>query len=149
MDDPISNNQVQLAPGVTLPGSALRFTFSRSGGPGGQNVNKVNTKATLTIPLDLLDAAMPAHASARLRRVAGRMLTEDKLQVSDASSRSQLANRRGCMDKLRAVLIEAMHRPRVRRKTKPSARAKKRRVDNKKHRGRLKANRRGGGQQDA
>ncbi|MFI4859691.1 MAG: alternative ribosome rescue aminoacyl-tRNA hydrolase ArfB [Phycisphaerales bacterium JB063] len=144
MDDPLANkSRVPLAPGVSLPGSALRFTFSRSGGPGGQNVNKVNSRATLTIGLGELDAVLPAHASARLREIAGRMLTEDTLQISDASSRSQLANRRGCMEKLREVLVQAMHRPRVRRKTRPSARARQRRLDNKKHRGRLKSERRG------
>ena len=148
MEDGPTPNQVPLAPGVVLPAGALRFTFARSGGPGGQNVNKVNTKATLTVSLEQLHQVLPPHAIARLPHVAGRMLTGDALQISDSASRSQIANRRGCLDKLRAVLVEAMHRPRPRRKTRPSARAVQRRLDNKKHRGQLKARRQSGGRRE-
>lgn len=131
-----------LAPGVQLPDAQLSFTFSRSGGPGGQNVNKVNTKATLTVSRLALSKALPPYAMRRLETVASRYLSEDALQISADDSRSQLANRRACMDRLREVIVQAMHRPKVRRPTRPSRRANQRRIDAKKHRGQIKANRR-------
>lgn len=137
-------NTTPIAPGVTLPEAALSFTFSRSSGPGGQNVNKVNTKATLTIALDDLAAALPAYAMRRLEAVAARYLNQDALQISAGDSRSQIANRRACMDRLREVIVEALRRPKPRKATRPSARAVQRRLDAKKHRGKIKASRRDG-----
>lgn len=140
-----ANNMVQAAPGVFLPEAALSFTFSRSGGPGGQNVNKVNTKATLTVPMEALRMALPVYAQRRLGQVASHYLVAEGLQISAAESRSQIANRRACMQKLREVLVEAMRRPKVRKKTKPSARAVQRRLDAKKHRSKIKQSRRSSG----
>ena len=75
MDEPVPDNRVPIAPGVLLPASALRFTFSRSGGPGGQNVNKLSTKATIQVA-DLADA-MPPWALKRLLIHAGSRLAGD------------------------------------------------------------------------
>lgn len=133
-----------MAPGVWLDESAMSFTFSRGGGPGGQNVNKVNTHATLTLPLEALEAAMPGWAYTRLCEAAGRYLADNppRLVIHASDSRSQLANRRSCVLKLRQLIVTAMNRPRIRRPTRPSAAAKQRRLDNKKHRSKLKSQRR-------
>eukprot|EP00752_Nemacystus_decipiens_P016633 g14873.t1 len=138
-----ANKTTPLAPGIELPEAALSFTFSRSSGPGGQNVNKVNSRATLTIRLDDLHEALPPYARHRLAVVASRYLSQDTLQISASDSRSQIANRRACMDRLREVLVEALRRPKVRKKTRPSARAVQRRLDAKKHRSQVKARRSG------
>ncbi|MFA9477354.1 alternative ribosome rescue aminoacyl-tRNA hydrolase ArfB [Phycisphaerales bacterium AB-hyl4] len=130
------------APGVSLPVSALRFTFSRGGGPGGQNVNKLNTRATLSVPLEALAAAMPADAFERLKTKAGARLTADAIVISAADSRSQLANRRACLSRLRHLLIESLHRPRRRRATRPSRGVIERRLKAKKSQGQRKHERR-------
>ena len=139
------SNTTQVAPGIDLPESALSFTFSRSSGPGGQNVNKVNSRATLSVPVRALREAMPPDAVQRLKTIASRYVTQEGLQISASDSRSQIANRRACMDRLREVLIAAMRRPKVRKKTKPSKRAQQRRLDAKKHRSKVKARRSGEG----
>lgn len=136
-------NTTQVAPGVDLPDAALSFTFSRSSGPGGQNVNKVNSRATLTVPVSALRAALPPYAVNRLKIIAARYVTQEGLQISASDNRSQIANRRACMDRLREVIIEAMIRPKPRKKTKPSARARQRRLDAKKHRSKIKSRRQG------
>ena len=137
------NNTTPVAPGVDLPESELSFTFSRSSGPGGQNVNKVNSRAMLTVSMEALKDAMPPYAVRRLAVVASRYLTEQGLQISASDSRSQIANRKVCLARLREVLIEAMRRPKIRKKTKPSARSVQRRLDAKKHRSKIKRLRKG------
>ncbi len=131
----------QIAPGVDLPASALSFTFSRGSGPGGQNVNKLNTHATLTVPLDALRDAMPPAAYRRLLNHAGHFLATDRLVIHASDSRSQVANRKSCLAKLRALLVEAMRRPKVRHKTRPSRRSVERMNEAKRRRGKLKARR--------
>lgn len=136
-------NTVSIAPGVVLPEAALSFTFSRSSGPGGQNVNKVNSRATLTVPVSALRAALPPYAINRLKIVAARYVTQEGLQISASDSRSQIANRRACLERLREVVVESLRRPKVRKATKPSARARQRRLDAKKHRSKIKSRRQG------
>jgi len=146
MDTPPPNS-TEVAPGIYLPDAALSYTFSRSSGPGGQNVNKVNSRATLEVPVSALRDAMPPDALRRLKTIASRYVTQEGLQISAGDSRSQIANRRACLDRLREVLVEALRRPKVRRATKPSARARQRRLDAKKHRSQIKASRRKSGRE--
>ena len=136
--DPITPNQVELAPGVFLPASSLRFQFARSSGPGGQNVNKLNTKAILTIAAVELEKVLEPAALERLKRLAGRQFASDRLVLSSAASRSQVANRRACLTKLRFLVVRALVRPKVRRPTRPSRSAVERRLREKSHRSRIK-----------
>ena len=133
---------LEVGPGVFLSAAAMRFQFARSGGPGGQNVNKLNTKAELWVrPEDL--RGMHPEAVGRLRNLAGRRLTkEGEIHIVAETARTQEGNRAAVLEKLRELIVAAMHRPKVRRKTKPSRGAKERRLDSKKRRGEIKAKRR-------
>lgn len=143
MDQPAGG--IELAPRVVVPEAALQWTFSRGGGPGGQNVNKVNTRATLTVNVSDLAPALPVHALTRLPEVAGQRFASDpdRLVITSADSRSQVANRESCLEKLREILVQAMHRPKRRRPTKPSRAAVQRRIDSKKRRSQRKEGRSG------
>ena len=141
-DDHFVAGGVELAPGVRVPESALRWQFARSSGPGGQNVNKVNSKAELWLPLDSL--ALSDRAMARLRALAGRRLTSGgEIHISADTERTQEANRAAVLDRLRELLVEAMHEPKLRRKTKPTRASKQRRLESKRRRSQVKARRRG------
>lgn len=149
---------VPIAPGIRVPAAALRFTFSRASGPGGQNVNKVSTRAELRI--DIESIPMPGRARARLRRIAGSRIvgaqtfTEEtpdgrtrditrggELIIASGEHRSQLQNKSECMDRLRELLIEALHEPKPRRATRPSRGSIERRITEKKQRGEAKRRR--------
>ena len=135
---------VEIVPGVRLSESAMRFRYARSSGPGGQNVNKVNTKAELWVPLDALFGLNP-RATDRLKQMAGkRLTTAGEIHIASDTERTQEANRAAVLERLRALLRQAVHEPKARKKTKPSRASKRRRLDAKKRRGEVKANRRGG-----
>jgi ribosome-associated protein len=129
----VSGQSMEVAPGVLVRPDAVRFSFSRSGGPGGQNVNKVATKAELRIRVE--DLPLDEHARLRLPKLAGRRLTSDgELVISSESTRSQLRNREDCLVKLRDLLVHAMVRPKRRKKTRPSRGAVERRLQAKRER---------------
>ena len=133
--------QVHLAPGVWAPARALRYSFVQSGGPGGQNVNKRSTKAVLRVAL--ADLSLRDEVADRLRTIAGHRLNQDdELVLSSDEHRSQRRNREACLDLLRALLVEASHRPKPRKKTRPSRGAVQRRLDAKKQRSETKDRRR-------
>jgi ribosome-associated protein len=133
----------ELAPGVTAPAAALRWQFARSSGPGGQNVNKVNSKAELWLAVGAI-VGMTQRAIARLRTLAGKRLTgADEIHIAADTERTQEANRSAALERLRELLVKAMYEPKPRRKTKPSRASKQRRLDSKKRRSKIKANRRG------
>jgi ribosome-associated protein len=141
MDDQSSPSE--LAPGVTAPSGALRLQYARSSGPGGQNVNKVNTKAELWIGVESL-GGLTFNARQRLRHLAGRRLTlADEIHLSSDQERSQVANREAILESLRAMIILAKREPKVRRKTRPTKASKRRRLESKRHRSEIKQGRRG------
>lgn len=135
---------VEIAPGVRVSESDLRFEFVRSSGPGGQNVNKVASKARLEVSLDVLRAKLRPRLIDRLIALAGSRVTDaGVVMITSDDSRSQQANRKACLDRLRELIVEAMRVPKVRRKTKPSKGSKLRRLESKKQRGQIKKERGG------
>lgn len=132
---------VEVAPGVRVEPAALRYTAVRSSGPGGQNVNKRATKVELRIAID--DIPLAPAPKARLRRAAGRQLTDaGELIIQSDEARTQLANRRACLERLRAMLIHAMAVPKKRIPTKPSRGSKERRLESKRQQSQKKEQRR-------
>jgi len=134
----------QIGPGMRLSGSALHFRFARSSGPGGQNVNKLNTKAMLHVDLAPLCEVIGPAAMGRLRRLAARQMTAAHLVITSEEHRSQLANRRACLEKLRTLVARARTRSKPRKVTRPGAASVERRLKAKQHRARIKHSRRRG-----
>ena len=142
-DRAVDPGGIEIAPGVRVSESDLRLAYARSSGPGGQNVNKLNTKAELWVPITALRGLHP-EAVLRLRGLAGKRITkEDELHIVAETARTQEGNRSALFEKLRELLVQAMHRPKKRRATRPSRASKLRRLENKKRRGQAKAYRRG------
>ena len=133
----------EIAPGVFVNESDLRFQYARSSGPGGQNVNKLNTKAELWVPIGAI-RGLREDAVQRLIALAGKRLTrENEIHIAADTARTQESNRDAVMQRLRELLVQAMHRPKKRKPTRPSAGAKRRRLQEKKQRSEKKSRRRG------
>lgn len=117
------------------------WEFSRSGGPGGQNVNKVNTRATLRVGIDRLPVDDASKERVR-EKLSNRITGEGELLIHASEGRSQSANRRAAVNRAASLLSAALRRQKRRKPTRPSKGAKERRIDAKKLRGRQKQNRR-------
>jgi ribosome-associated protein len=154
-----SGTGLPIAPGVSVPDAVLRWSFARSSGPGGQNVNKVETKAELRVWLD--DLPLRPRVVLRLRSIAGEgpggvvgastrideltgkvVPVGGELVLSSQSHRSQSGNKDECLAKLRALIVQAQAEPKIRRKTKPTKGSIERRITEKKQRGETKRSRR-------
>lgn len=125
-----------------IPESEFRFAFSLSGGPGGQNVNKKNSKAELYWDVER-SAVFSAEEKAIIRdTLANRINARGELYVTNTTERSPLQNKRKAAENLRALVREAMTPERERIETKPTAGSKERRIQDKKREGAKKATRR-------
>ena len=142
MDPPADpNSTVELAPGVTIARDRLQFTFSRASGPGGQAVNKLNTRAELRVEVADIDG-LDDRARGRLRTLAGRRLTAgDELVFHADTRRSQQQNRRDCVERLKQLVLAAVHRPKKRIPTRPSRSMVERRLRLKREHGEKKRRR--------
>ncbi len=124
-----------------IPEDLLSFTFSASPGPGGQNVNKLNTKATLWFDLDGTDALTEPEKRRVRDRLAGRVGNDGRLRVVSSRFRTQRANRDAAAERFYELLSSALT-PRKRRKpTRPTASSKRRRLEEKRRTGKKKRER--------
>ena len=136
---------IEITPAIQIPVDELAWEYARSGGPGGQNVNKVASKATLRWAM-AASPSVPDPVKARLRADYPSHVTADgEFLVTSQEYRDQERNRERCREKFAAMLRAAAAPPKVRRATKPSKSAKRRRVADKKKQSAKKATRRGGG----
>ncbi len=133
---------VKITKKLEIPDEEIRFTFSRSSGPGGQNVNKVNTKATLRFDINSSKGLTPEQKKVLKRRLHNRISQNGVLTVSSDRFRSQRANREEALRRFAELLNQALKPRPKRKKTSVPRAARERRLREKKHRSRIKAARR-------
>lgn len=133
---------------VAVPDDELDWSYARSGGPGGQNVNKVASKAVLRWTMAASSAITePVKARIRIAHPSRLTIDGDMLIVSQRY-RDQERNRQDCMEKLADMIRVALMPPRPRRPTKPTKGSQRRRLEDKKQQSERKARRQGPGNAD-
>jgi ribosome-associated protein len=132
---------IRVTGGVLIPAAALSVKATRSSGPGGQNVNKVASKIELRVDLAQV-RGLPDDARARLEAMtAARRDAAGRLRVTSQRTRDQGRNLEDAVGKVRALIERSLVRPRTRRPTRPGARARERRLAEKKRSAELKRRR--------
>jgi len=121
--------------------SNAEAAFSRSGGPGGQNVNKVNTKVTLRIRLGGLDGLSETELERVKSLLANRISSDGEIIITSDEERSQRINLNKAYDRMETLITAAAKLPKHRRPTKPGKAAKERRLQSKKRQAQKKAER--------
>ncbi len=133
---------LEVGGGVIVPEAALSVRFSRSGGPGGQHVNKVETRVELRLDLAAAEAAIGTAKVVRIRENLGaRIIAADALVVVCDEHRSQLQNLRVVLDRMEQMLCVALRPKKRRRATRPTRGSRERRLKAKRERGEVKRRR--------
>ncbi len=131
-----------ITPAIQIPDSEFQFTFARSSGPGGQNVQKVSSKAVLRWS-PTASPSLPEDVRARfLARYASRLTTAGELILTSQRSRDQKRNVEDCLERLKEMLLAVTRKPVQRRPTKPTRSSHKRRLEAKRIQSGKKRNRR-------
>ena len=132
-----------ITPRLTIPSGELSIQFARSGGSGGQNVNKVSSKVDLRWNLEESTAVGEEDRVWLLQKLRSKLTGDGTLIVTSTLTRDQIKNREDAEAKLILILRAALDRPKTRKPTKVSKGAKRRRVADKRHKSEIKKNRSG------
>ena len=117
---------------IAIPDDELSWTFARSGGPGGQNVNKVSSKAVLRWEVARNQTVPPASIARLLTRHPSKTTLDGGFLITSTETRDQSRNKEDCLEKLADMIRLSLIVPKPRKKTKPSFGSKLRRLDAKK-----------------
>jgi ribosome-associated protein len=123
---------IEITNQLSIPENELRFTASLSGGPGGQNVNKVSSRVTLWFDVVSSSSLSPEQKDLVMRHLATRIGKDGVLRVISQQTRSQLENRELAVERFVELLREALRQVPIRKKTRVSKGAKLRRLEEKK-----------------
>jgi len=132
---------VWIAEGLDIPEEELSFATARSGGPGGQNVNKLETKVTVRFDVAGSPSLTDAQRQRLRERLATRITRDGVLQVSSQRHRSQGANRDAAVARFAELVQEALAEEAPRRPTRPTAASRRKRLDQKRRQSRRKQQR--------
>ncbi|MCK4549190.1 MAG: aminoacyl-tRNA hydrolase [Candidatus Krumholzibacteria bacterium] len=132
---------VRINSSLSIPESEISFTFSRSSGPGGQNVNKLNTRATLRFDVARSPSLSDAQRDRILEKLPTRISREGILRVVSQKHRTQKMNRDAATERFAELLRDALVRRRPRKKRGIPAGVRRKRLEDKRRRSRLKTGR--------
>ena len=132
---------IEINSGIGISEQELSFSFERSPGPGGQNVNKVNTRVTLHF--DVAKSTSLSHQQKAMlkKELAGRISQDGVLRIISSKERTQLANRRAAVNRFISLVADALEPPKLRKKTLPPPSSERRRVETKVRRSEVKRTR--------
>jgi len=132
---------IQITDNLSIDDDELKFSAARSSGPGGQHVNKVNTRITLWFDVEDSPNLTREQKDRILSRLRTRISKDNRLRVISQRHRSQIANREAAIERFTELLKDALTVLPPRKKTKISKKANQRRIDGKKHHSMIKKHR--------
>lgn len=133
---------IKVTDAISIDENEISYDFVHASGPGGQNVNKVATAVQLRFNVRG-SSSLPPDVQERLERLAGNRVTQDGVLILQAQQhRSQERNRRDALERLVDLIRQAARQPRRRRRTRPTAASRRRRLEAKRHRAEIKRLRR-------
>jgi ribosome-associated protein len=133
---------IKVTDAISIDENEISYDFVHASGPGGQNVNKVATAVRLRFNVRG-SSSLPLDVRERLERLAGNRMTQEGVLILQAQQhRSQERNRRDAFERLVGLIRQAARQPRRRRRTRPTAASRRRRLEAKRHRAETKRLRR-------